>query len=125
MTAVVTKVAAISLNEDDMGFVDQVSMLFPIPGGLAFAVLSGSDAEINNVINHFHAGIGDAALSLHTKDWMSSYNGPLLAPVQAVCKDFADRMKNQPKTVFDHMEAFVHMDRQSRYTAYYDKYLAR
>lgn len=119
------KVAATSLSETDMAFVDQAAMLFPIPGGLAFAVLSGTNDEINAVVNHFHDGVGDAALNFRYRDYVTHYAGPCLAVTQEVCKAFCDKMAATPKTLFDRMMSMVGRDRQSRYSKLYAAYLAR
>lgn len=119
------KVPATSLNEDDMGFIDQAGNLFPISGGLAFAVLSGTYDEINAVVNHFHTTVGDAALRMNYHDYVSHYNGPCLAAVQVACRAYADKMAAQPMTLFDRLQATRGQNRQIRYSKLYAQYLAR
>ena len=119
------KVPASSLNEADMGFLDQASMIFPVSGGLAWAVLSGTHDEINNVINHFHGGIGDAAINLRYKDWITGYRGPLRDIVAVACRACADKMAHEPMTLWDHIQAHARngpQNRQVRYTQLYNKY---
>ena len=116
------KVPASSLTEADMGFVDQAASLFPVSGGLQWAVLSGTDDEISGVINHFHGGIGDAALNPNYHDWISAYRGPLLDIVSVACRAYADKMAHEPMTFMDHLYARRGNNRQVRYTKLYAKY---
>lgn len=113
------KIPASSLTDEDMLFLDQAATLFPCD--LPFLVLSGSNTEINAVINRY---AGTPAVNPRY-DRISHYNGPLLQPVAITCKAFADRMALQPMTMMDRMYAVRGLNRQAFYPKLYAQYFAR
>lgn len=110
------QVPATSLNDDDARFVDFAATQFPC--NLPFVVLSGTNVEINAVINKY---AGTPAIDPRTYN-PKTYAGPLLAPVKEACKAFADKEHAEPVTLKDMLLRLWHMDRQSRYLIAYNKY---
>ena len=107
-------------SEADIFFLDQAANLFPC--NLPFAVLSGTDVEINSVINYPHHHGSEAALNPSYHDWITHYTGPLREVVAVACRAFADKMAHEPMSVKDRLYALRGQNKQARYTKLYAKY---
>ena len=116
-----TPVPVASITDADALFLDQVTQVFG-DNNLPFEVLAGDHDAINTVINKY-AGTPEAVLGRHGhNDHMTSYTGPLLAPVQEAVQAFINAIP-APSTVMEKIYASMGLDRKTHDQKLYDQFL--
>lgn len=115
-----SKVPIASLVDADKLFIAQAANVFPCQA--QFDAIDGPDNQIKEIMFYKYGG---NMPSVRQHDFLSGYNGPLLAPTQASVQAFCAKQAAIPPTYMDRLYAVFGQDRQHRYQKLYDKYLRR